>query len=492
MNGLLKLQNGTDIRGVALENDQREVTMKDSDIRAIAKGILRWLSKKNTTKTSNLRIAIGMDSRLSGPKIKSLLIEEFSKQGVQILDCNLATTPSMFMTTIWEDYLCHLGIMITASHLPFFYNGLKLFTPQGGVQKEDIAEILSSAVELYDTQMEEIAGAAVRNVDILSDYSNMLAKFIIAETGMNKPFDGMKIIVDAGNGAGGFFAKVLSTLGADTKGSQFLEPDGMFPNHEPNPENKEAMQAISSAVLENKADLGIIFDTDVDRAAIVTDDGMEINRNNLIAMIADVVLREHPGSVIVTDSITSDGLTEFIQKRGGVHKRFKRGYKNVINESIRINTEEDNKSYLAIETSGHAALEENYFLDDGTFLVAKLLVEAAKLHQQGEKLQKLIADLRQPLDSREIRLKITEEDFKSYGAIVLEQFEKFTQEKNWQIVSPNYEGVKASFDGGWILVRMSLHEPVIPVNIEVDREGLMEETIADFEKFAAGFSGLSK
>ncbi len=320
----------------------------------------------------------------------------------------------------------------------------------------------------------------------------MLAKFIIAETGMNKPFDGMKIIVDAGNGAGGFFAKVLSTLGADTKGSQFLEPDGMFPNHEPNPENKEAMQAISSAVLENKADLGIIFDTDVDRAAIVTDDGMEINRNNLIAMIADVVLREHPGSVIVTDSITSDGLTEFIQKRGGVHKRFKRGYKNVINESIRINTEEDNKSYLAIETSGHAALEENYFLDDGTFLVAKLLVEAAKLHQQGEKLQKLIADLRQPLDSREIRLKITEEDFKSYGAIVLEQFEKFTQEKNWQIVSPNYEGVKASFDGGWILVRMSLHEPVIPVNIEVDREGLMEETIADFEKFAAGFSGLSK
>ncbi len=120
MNGLLKLQNGTDIRGVALENDQREVTMKDSDIRAIAKGILRWLSKKNTTKTSNLRIAIGMDSRLSGPKIKSLLIEEFSKQGVQILDCNLATTPSMFMTTIWEDYLCHLGIMITASHLPFF------------------------------------------------------------------------------------------------------------------------------------------------------------------------------------------------------------------------------------------------------------------------------------------------------------------------------------------------------------------------------------
>lgn len=488
---LLKLQNGTDIRGVVIENDRREITMQDSDIRAIARGILCWLEGKNRTKSSRLRIAVGMDSRLSGEHIKGLLIEEFINQGVQILDCGLATTPSMFMTTIWEDYRCHCGIMITASHLSYFYNGMKIFTPQGGTQKDDIEDILRHAAELYEKTEEEVAGGTVRQADILSDYSGMLAKLIIQETGMSKPFEGMKIIVDAGNGAGGFFAnRVLATLGADIRGSQFLEPDGMFPNHEPNPENKEAMRAISEAVLSHKADLGIIFDTDVDRAAIVTDDGMEINRNSLIAMIAAIVLREHPGSVIVTDSITSDGLTEFIEKRGGAHQRFKRGYKNVINESKRINEEEERKSYLAIETSGHAALEENYFLDDGTYLVAKLLVEASGLHQNGKKLQELIADLKQPYESLEMRVKIKKENFKAYGEMVLENFERFACGEGWRIVSPNYEGVKASFDGGWILVRMSLHEPVLPVNIETDREGAAEQVVRRLSDFIRGYEGL--
>lgn len=264
----------------------------------------------------------------------------------------------------------------------------------------------------------------------------------------------------------------------------------MFPNHEPNPENKEAMHAISAAVLNHKADLGIIFDTDVDRAAIVTDDGMEINRNSLIAMISAIVLREHPGSVIVTDSVTSDGLTEFIEKYGGVHRRFMRGYKNVINESVRINVEEKNKSYLAIETSGHAALEENYFLDDGTYLVAKLLVEAAKLNQEGKKLQSMIADLKHPYESVEHRIKITEEDFKTYGNEVLEKFKIFAKGQGWQLVSPNYEGVKVSFPSGWMLIRMSLHEPVMPVNIETDVPGLMEQIMQRLESFVKEQYGL--
>ena len=137
------------------------------------------------------------------------------------------------------------------------------------------------------------------------------------------PLDGLKIIVDAGNGAGGFFAdKVLKKLGADTSGSQYLNPDGNFPNHIPNPENEEAMQSICEAVKRNKADLGIIFDTDVDRSAVVDKNGNPINRNSLIALISAVILKEHPGSTIVTDSITSDGLTKFIEKNlKGKHHR---------------------------------------------------------------------------------------------------------------------------------------------------------------------------
>ena len=118
--GLLGLQNTADIRGVALENDFRAVNMHDEDIRAIARGILKWLTYKTGNKTNTLRIAIGMDSRVSGPKIKRLLTEEFAHHCVSIVDCKIATTPAMFMTTIWEDYSCNCGIMITASHLPYY------------------------------------------------------------------------------------------------------------------------------------------------------------------------------------------------------------------------------------------------------------------------------------------------------------------------------------------------------------------------------------
>ena len=220
-----------------------------------------------------------------------------------------------------------------------------------------------------------------------------------------------------GNGAGGFYAgKVLEPLGANTKGSQFLDPDGTFPNHIPNPENEAAMAAICQAVLDNQADFGIIFDTDVDRSAAVDSQGNELNRNRLIALISAVVLREHPGSTVVTDSITSDGLATFITGLGGVHHRFKRGYKNVINESVRLN-EAGQASWLAIETSGHGAMKENYFLDDGAYLVSKLLGELAIAKQSGKVLTDLIAELKEPVDSEEYRLKILAEDFQTQGNV---------------------------------------------------------------------------
>ena len=317
----------------------------------------------------------------------------------------------------------------------------------------------------------------VKAVDFMATYCDILANYI--RRGVNngdQPLQGMHIIVDAGNGAGGFFAnKVLKSLGADTTGSQFLEPDGHFPNHIPNPENKEAMASICKAVVEHKADLGIIFDTDVDRSAIVDRTGKSINRNALIALIAAVILREHPGSTIVTDSVTSDGLAKFIADRNGKHHRFRRGYKNVINESLRLNANGE-ESWLAIETSGHAALRENYFLDDGAYLVAKLIVEAACLRKEGKELQDLIADLQQPVESKEIRFKIDTNDFKAYGEQVLEHIKTAVEkDSDWQLVSPNYEGVRIACTGeeeqGWFLLRQSLHDPVLPLNIESNVEG---------------------
>lgn len=301
---LLKLQNGTDIRGIAVENDSHEVNLTDEAVRAIAMGMLKWLEGCENNSCDKFRIAVGMDSRISGPKIKSEIIRTFESCGVNVIDCNMATTPAMFMTTVMESYSCTAAVMITASHLPYFHNGMKIFTKRGGAEKSDITEILKYASEIDPSiEMNEISGRTTE-ANLTEDYSRFLVYKIMKDTGMSKPLEGLNIIVDAGNGAGGFFAtKVLSSLGADYTGSQFLEPDGMFPNHAPNPEDSAAMKSLSEAVIRQGADLGIIFDTDVDRAAIVGDDGSEINRNSLIALISDIVLREHPGSVIDRKSV---------------------------------------------------------------------------------------------------------------------------------------------------------------------------------------------
>lgn len=117
------------------------------------------------------------------------------------------------------------------------------------------------------------------------------------------------IIVDAGNGVDGFFAEnVLMPLGADISGSQFLEPDVKFPNHIPNPENQEAMKSICDATVRTHADLGIIFDTDVDRAGCVDKYGQPINHNPLYALASYIARQNCPGGTIVTDSVISDGL----------------------------------------------------------------------------------------------------------------------------------------------------------------------------------------
>lgn len=467
-----KLQNGSDIRGIALEGVPNEnVNLTAEATTVIAKAFITWLCKRLGTDDVNL--AIGVDSRISGPALKEAFIKGVTEVGHTIYDCGLASTPAMFMTTIDKNRPVHGGVMITASHLPFNRNGIKFFTKDGGLEKEDIAEILKYAEE--GNIPEPKVGGVVIPYKFMDKYVAHLVDYIRIAAGSSTPLSGMHIIVDAGNGGGGFFAKVLEQLGANTAGSQFLDPDGRFPNHIPNPENKEAMASICAAVVKNKADLGIIFDTDVDRSAIVDKNGESINRNSLIALIADVILREHPKSTVVTDSVTSDGLADFITVRGGRHHRFRRGYRNVIDEGIRLNNSGE-ECWLAIETSGHAALRENYFLDDGAYLVAKLLVEAARQRKEGGELQNLIEDLKQPVESTEVRFTINLEDFKPYGQQVLDEVaEAVKSEAGWNIVEPNYEGIRVSCtngdEQGWFLLRLSLHDPVLPLNIESNVKG---------------------
>uniref|UniRef100_A0A0E0EAQ9 Alpha-D-phosphohexomutase alpha/beta/alpha domain-containing protein n=1 Tax=Oryza meridionalis TaxID=40149 RepID=A0A0E0EAQ9_9ORYZ len=443
----LKLQNGSDIRGVAVGGVEGEpVNLTEPVTEAIASAFAAWLLNKK--KADGWRLTLGITTA-----------------GHDVLQFGLASTPAMFNSTLTEDEINHCpvdgAIMITASHLPYNRNGLKFFTSAGGLNKADIKDILERASRIYEDsshgstqELEQASKGEVSNVDYMSIYASDLVKAVRKSAGnKEKPLEGLHIVVDAGNGAGGFFVdKVLKPLGAITTGSQFLEPDGMFPNHIPNPEDKTAMKAITQAVADNKADLGIIFDTDVDRSAAVDSSGRELNRNRLIALMSAIVLEEH--------------------------HRFKRGYKNVIDEAIRLNTIGE-ESHLAMETSGHGALKENHWLDDGAYLMVKLLnkLAAARILNPNV-VSKVLTDLVEGLEEAsvtvEIRLKIDQNhadlkggSFRDYGEAVFKHLENTISKDEYLCKAlKNYEGVRVSGYGGWFLLRLSLHDPVLPLNIE--------------------------
>ena len=209
-----KLQNGSDIRGVALEGiEGQHVNLTEQACRDIGRGFALWLCKK-TGKTTGIRVAVGRDSRLSGEALCSWICEAMVSQGLEVTNFGMASTPAMFMSTVTEGYEFDGSVMITASHLPFNRNGFKFFIAQGGLEKADIKEILQYAESDETTALP--AGTLVCG-EFMDTYGKILADKIRAATGEDKPLEGYRIVVDAGNGAGGFYVdKVLKPLGANT------------------------------------------------------------------------------------------------------------------------------------------------------------------------------------------------------------------------------------------------------------------------------------
>ncbi len=485
-----RLQNGNDVRGAAIACGDEAKTLTPGLVSFIAYAFAEYLAGKTGKAKEDLRIGVGHDSRVTAEELKKACL--FGLSDCASYDCGLISTPAMFQSTVLPESHFDGSIMLTASHLPFNRNGMKFFTRDGGLEKQPLTEILERAAELaaeYGTEDEEefvradrlpAAGRKAEPFDMVSIYADAMKKVIkeaVQGDDYEHPLKGLHIIVDAGNGASGFFASsILAPLGADTSGSVFLDPDGTFPNHIPNPENAAAMEAARKATLDAGADLGVIFDCDGDRGAVVFSDGTEVNRNTLIALLAAIVSESAPGTTVVTDSVTSDELAVFLtEKLGMKHLRFKRGYKNVINKGIELNAAGE-QCELAIETSGHGAFRENYFSDDGAYISVKIIIKMAQLLKEGKQIESLIADLKSPAESKEIRFRIEADDFRKVGEKVLADFVEFAgRDPRFHIVEPNYEGVRVAFDDeevkGWMLVRMSLHDPVLPMNVEAEKEG---------------------
>jgi phosphomannomutase len=554
-----KTQNGSDIRGITLDLIPEEhVTLSPYMMFYIAGAFADWLANKLNkphSSSPSLKISIGADPRLSSPLISAAMTAGLASRGSSSSSDNntvaivgsfgLCTTPAMFMSCIMEGHDYDGAIMITASHLPVNRNGAKFFTKEGGLDKPDIKWILQRATELYleeknkninnnkkggggmyppplDPHGQGLAvvlhqalllgtssspsSCQIKKVDFLPVYAAHLRKVII--DGVNhpstpdKPLTGFKIIVNAGNGGGGFFAsQVLQPLGADISGSVHLDANGYFPAHPSNPEDKRAVEATVKAVIESGGkgvDLGLMFDTDVDRSGIVDASGRGINRNRYIALMSAITLRDHPGGVIVTDSCTSNGLAAFIKDLGGVHFRYKKGYKNIINKGVELNESGGVNCPLMMETSGHGAMKENYFLDDGAYSAVKVVIEAVKRRLElgpgkGD-ISALLADLKEPVEAMEIRVKILADDVRAEGEAVTAAFHDWVVSgaagnDTWQLEDENYEGWRVVIDEGsggrkgWLLLRPSLHDPDVVINVESEKEGGMKESLKHLLEF---------
>ncbi len=493
------LQNGSDIRGTASDMLGRAVDLDAQAAWDLSLAFGKWLAAKCGRPAFELSVAVGRDSRLSGPELQNTVGDALFSLGIKVLDCGLASTPAMFMSCVFPECSADGAVMITASHLPADRNGFKYFTKTGGLDRPDIAEIVRLAEEQETPLRDDISD--FESFGLMELYCAHLRKVIADGLGADeseKPLAGMNIAVDAGGGAGGFYVSgVLELLGADCSGSIYLEPDGLFTGHVPNPESPQAMEAVCAAAKAAGADLGLIFDTDVDRAAAVGSNGKPIARNAAIALAAAIVADSHPGCTVVTDSVTSGHLREFLEDKLGLRQlRYQRGYRNVINKALALGWEGVD-AQLAIETSGHAALRENYFLDDGAYLAAKIAVKAAQMKRLGKGVEDCIAELKEPAEAAEYRIPVKAEDFQSYADGVLSAVTAAVEAgelPGMKLELPNYEGVRVSADpehgNGWFLIRKSLHEPLMPVNVESDSEGGAEMIKDALYGLLASFKGL--
>ncbi len=484
----LSLKSGSEIRGYAAAGNGHEIELTKELAECVGYAFALWLARELNTTPDALTIAVGQDSRASSPGLAKAIIHGLTCADCDVLDCALSTTPAMFLTMVDPQIGADGAVMVTASHSPGDLNGFKLLYAGDGLDAEEIEQVIRSAQEI------QLPHRLVTGLDCLGMYAETLKAMVMdrLESDVACPLLGLSVVVDAANGVGGFYANLLEELGADVTGSMWLEPDGRFPGHVPNPELPAAIQALSKAVLENEADLGVTFDADCGRASFVDQDGRPIIGNRLIALMSAILLEDYPGATIVTDSVTSSGLARFITEWGGTHYRFKRGYRNVIDEAVRLN-EEGIDCPLAIETSGHAALREHHFIDDGMYLCSWLIVEAMYRKRDGLTLSSLIDELQEPVESVEIRLPVRQDDVREAAQTVIQKILSHTLDNPaWHMASDSREGVRITFDldGGvdnaWFQLRLSVHDPVMPLNAESDVPGGVNNMLGELHELLKG------
>lgn len=328
----------------------------------------------------------------------------------------------------------------------------------------------------------------------MPDYQETLKQAILREVSgvttslRGRPLQNLNVVVNPGKGAGCFFDVLLQDLGAYVAGSIHTDPDGTFPESfgVPNPEKLAMVKETIRACEKSKADIGVMFDTDADRAGFVlprTVDGVRtgyepLNGNRMITLIGAIFAASSPGCTIVTDSTTSEALGAFLECELGLrHYRYVRGYANVIGKAVELTASGAANAEVAIEISGHCAMRENGYVDDGTYtavkiigLLARAAAAAAASGGSGD-LFDLISGFDEMPFEREVRFQATDGSLKTTSAVFQKLAQSLEEQCNtndaWSLDEDNQEGVRVRLSaGGHFMIRQSLHDPVISMQVE--------------------------
>jgi len=394
------------------------------------------------------RISVGYDCRLSSPDLSQGLIEGLMECGVQVVDLGMVPTPLLYFS------LHHLetdgGVQITGSHNPPEFNGFKICLGKATIHGEEIQEIrkISESGKFISGK------GTLDKADMNDPYLRYLEGNI--EPG---PFK-RRVVVDAGNGAGGPVAEeIYKRLGFEVV-PLFCEPDGRFPNHHPDPTIPENLEAMISKVRDVSADLGIAFDGDADRIGVVDSEGNIIWGDQLMIIFSRDMLSRHAGAKIIGEVKCSKVLYDDIEKHGGRGIMWKAGH-SLIKSKMK-----EEGALLGGEMSGHIFFSERYLgFDDAIYAGARLL----EILSRNEKtLKELLADVPKMANTPEIRIDCPDDRKFDIVAELAEEFKK-----DYEVI--DVDGARVLFDGGWGLIRSSNTQPVLVLRFEATDEKRLEE-----------------
>ncbi len=431
--------------GIFRAYDIRGIVDQDLDVK-IVESIGRAFGTLVRREGGN-KVLVGRDGRLSSPAMAAAFAAGANAAGCDVWDAGAVPTPMVYFG------IRHLeadgGVVITASHNPAEYNGVKSVLGKRTLFGDDIQGIRKMILE----EDFESGEGTITQVDLVEPYVAMVKERV----SLKRP---VKVIIDAGNGIAGMIApRLYRELGCEVE-EMYCDVDGTFPNHHPDPTVPEAVEELAARVLAGGFDLGLGFDGDGDRVGVIDESGEIVWGDRLTVLLARDVLSRNPGATVIFDVKCSKVLADDIEAHGGRPLMWKTGH-SFIKQKIR-----EEEALLAGEMSGHLFFGENFYgHDDAVYAGAKLMEIYAR--QEGP-FSSQLADLPEVFSTPEIRHRSTEE----HKFVICERLRDELAAEHSVIA---IDGVRVEFDDGWGLARASNTGPHIILRFEAQTESRLAE-----------------